>query len=531
MNESSDFIVYQPAAPVVGATRTGQASSQTLPLTEGLWQQETLETLKMYDDKSRFSAVDSRQLSLFPLEEVPQSTRPEAQVANLKATQPRSAEQLIPHLGSLKFLGEDSLRFAKKIRDWYFPKAEPAAPPEKAREIPAPGPDGQIHDPSKTEIKADHFPGRIIYRDGGLYPAGDLQAQEKAPNYRKMPGKPVHGVGQPTREGFKDVLDHLGSKDKPVVWANMRAEAVIYIEGKPHNLRELGSMENLDLKKGASAEELEAAETRLRDQLLAKGSLTVTEEVPVLDAQGNPIKGQFTSRQREVKLTPENCQTTQDVVQDLKTQGYQVDYRRIPITDEKSPGPEGVEAMREFYNEMSAKYPADTQFVFNCHQGKGRTTTAMVTAGITKDGRGPRQLELPFDESRERAERNIQDNAHLQNLRTTVDEYKKKSQDAGGRASDLEKQAEAENDSRRKAELQEQTRKARADEAKYQENAREFTKRYALMQKYSEYVTEYGSQARTPSFEEWMKESTQVTDLQAKWTALNEMVGLQTAVA
>jgi len=533
--EQPDYIVYQPATPTVGGARPNGASDKTYPLSEGLWQQETLDTLQMYGDKTRFTPVDARQMTLFPMDEV------QAPPKLKETSQARDPESLIPHWGSLKFFSEDTLRFARKIRDLYFPGAAPLKPGERISEIPAPGLDQQIHDPARTEIKADHFPGRIIYKDGGLYPPNDLKAQEQAPNYRKVPGKPIHGVGQPTRQGFQDVLNHLDGKDKPIVWANARAEAIIYIEGKPHNLRALGSMENLDLKEGASAAELEAGEQKLKEQLLARGSVTLTEEVPKLDENGQQVKvggrPQFTSRTREVKLTEENCQTTQDVVEGLKADGYKLEYRRIPLTDEKSPGPAGVESLRGFLNEMNEKYRGqDAQFVFNCHQGKGRTTTSMVTAGITQDGRGARQLELPFDETRERTERNIRDNAHLQNLNTTVDEYKKKSNDAGARARELEQQATAESDATKKAELERQAERAKSDQAKYHENAQEFTKRYALLQKYSEYVTHYGSQAKEPSFEAWMKESAQVVDLQAKWTSLNDSLGLsgfmpQTAVA
>jgi hypothetical protein len=527
MAEQQDYIVYQPPAPSVGgARRTSEAgSARSLPLTEGLWQNETLNVLTMYSEKDKFSPLPT-QGTLFPMPEV---TAPPAPTPAAATSAAREPDQLIPHWPNFKFLAEDSKRFAKKLRDLYSP-AEVKAP-ERLREIPSPGPDGQIFDPKTMAIKADHFPGRIIYGDGGLYPKNDLAAQERAPNYRKVKDKPVHGVGQPTSEGFRDVLDHLKGKDKPIVWANMRAEAILYVEGKPYNLRQLGSMENLDLKQGASPQELEAAEEKLKQQLLAKGKLTITEEVPLLGQDGKPVlengRPRFTSKTREVQLTSQNTQTTQDVVQGLKAEGYQLEYRRIPLTDEKSPGANGVESLRDFMNEMSAKYPGkDTQFVFNCHQGKGRTTTAMVTAGITLDGRGERQLELPFEETRERAERNIKDNAQLQNLNTTVDEYKKKAGDADRRAQDLEAKAQAESDSKARQELEQQAARARADEAKYEENAREFTKRYALMQKYSEYVTEFGSHAQKPSFEDWMKQSAQVTDLASKWASLNQMCGL-----
>ena len=232
---------------------------------------------------------------------------------------------------------------------------------------------------------------------------------------------------------------------------------------------------------------------------------------------------------RQLTVTAENCQTTQDVVKELQADFPSFEYRRIPLSDEKSPDPASLDEVRGYLNEMSAKYGKQSpQFVFNCHQGKGRTTTTMVTAGITMDGRGPRQLELPFEETRERTERNIRENAQLQNLNTTVDEYKKKAQSAEARAEALEKQlADTTLNRSQRADLGAQARRAHADAAKYRENAQEFTKRYALMQKYSEYVTEHGSNAQHPTFAEWMKSEAQQSDLNDKWAALNQQCGLE----
>jgi len=57
MSEQSDYIVYQPTAPSVGTPRqTNEAGEEKVyPLTEGLWQQETLGVLELYSDKGKFS--------------------------------------------------------------------------------------------------------------------------------------------------------------------------------------------------------------------------------------------------------------------------------------------------------------------------------------------------------------------------------------------------------------------------------------------------------------------------------------------
>lgn len=56
MSDQSDYIVYQPTAPSVGGSRpTSEAGDKIYPLTEGLWQQETLGVLELYGDKGKFS--------------------------------------------------------------------------------------------------------------------------------------------------------------------------------------------------------------------------------------------------------------------------------------------------------------------------------------------------------------------------------------------------------------------------------------------------------------------------------------------
>jgi len=539
MANQPDYILYRPTTPTLtGGRPAGEAGEEKVyPLTPGVWQQEAVDTLKLYADKEAgFTPVgQAKQLTLFPMDEptaaVPTAAVPAAEVAEVQG--PRTdPEQLIPHWKNFKFLSEDTRRFALKIRDLYLPflgEGAPARPKEKLKQT-LPVGDREIFNENTKEFKADQFPDRLIYKEGGLYPAHDPEAQANAPNYRKMPDKPIHGVGQPTRQGFRDVLKHLDGK--PTIWTNTRAEAVIYLEGKPYNLRQIAGMENVDLKKGASGAEVEALEERLKGELIGK-TITVAEEVVVRGPDGKPMMEngrQKTERvTRQLTVTADNCQTTQDVVQELQSEFPKFEYRRIPLSDEKSPDPASLDEVRGYFNEMSAKYGKESpQFVFNCHQGKGRTTTTMVTAGITMDGRGPRQLELPFEETRERTERNIRENAQLQNLNTTVDEYKKKAQSAEARAEALEKQlADTTLNRSQRADLGAQARRAHADAAKYRENAQEFTKRYALMQKYSEYVTEHGSNSQHPTFAEWMKSEAQQSDLNDKWAALNQQCGLE----
>ena len=51
------------------------------------------------------------------------------------------------------------------------------------------------------------------------------------PHWRRVPGFPVYGVGQPSEAGFSKVSEKL-SKDK-CIWFNMRQEPVAYVGGQP----------------------------------------------------------------------------------------------------------------------------------------------------------------------------------------------------------------------------------------------------------------------------------------------------------
>ena len=481
IKKSSDFIIYERPKTEAARGLSGGAPGQARPLTEGLWQKEALETLNMHSaTEGNFTPVKAgEQLTLFDMPAVAPTKKVDLDAPSID----------IPHWDSFRFMGKDALRQIKTA-----PSPIPNAVPSHAVDaVSATG--GELLKDGVTGIKEDHFPGRVQYTKGGLYPEGDKAAHVDAPNYRKMEGKPVHGVGQPTEKGFRDVLDHLHGKDKPVVWTNTRAEAVIYINGKPHNLRELASSENLVLKEGATGAEVEALEQELKQRIVERGTLRVAKEIP---GQREPVY-------EDTPVNANNVKTTKDVIDELKAEGYKVEYKRIPLVDEKAPTPAQMDELREWTNEAQAKHPdAQLDFVFNCHQGRGRTTTGMVTSAITQDGKTV-QLELPLfggihlgENAEQRADRIIDDAHHMQNLRETVEETKKKAQEA----------------------------KTPEERAKYEARAADFTKRYAMMQKYSDFIDKHGAGSKEPTFEQWMSQTAQAKDLDNLWAALNKKLGV-----
>lgn len=58
--------------------------------------------------------------------------------------------------------------------------------------------------------------------------------------------------------------------------------------------------------------------------------------------------------------------------------GYDVDYLRVPVTDEKAPKDRDFELLVQ---RLWAVEPG-AALVFNCQMGRGRTTTGMIIASL-----------------------------------------------------------------------------------------------------------------------------------------------------
>ncbi|KAM0939392.1 putative protein-tyrosine phosphatase [Dioscorea sansibarensis] len=220
----------------------------------------------------------------------------------------------------------------------------------------------------KTILKSDHFPGCQNKR---------LTPQiEGAPNYRQAGFLRVHGVAIPTIDGIRNVLNHIGAKgmhkQKRVLWHNLREEPVVYINGRPFVLRDVERpFSNLEYT-GINRARVELMESRLKDDILMEATqygnkILVTDELP---------DGQMVDQWEPVMR--DSVKTPLEVYEELQLEGYLVDYERVPITDEKSP------KERDFDNLLCriSQADIDTEIVFNCQMGRGRTTTGMVIATL-----------------------------------------------------------------------------------------------------------------------------------------------------
>lgn len=220
----------------------------------------------------------------------------------------------------------------------------------------------------KTILKSDHFPGCQNKR---LCPQID-----GAPNYRQADSLHVHGVAIPTIDGIQNVLNYIGAqmdrKRTQVLWINLREEPVVYINGRPFVLRDVGRpFSNLEYT-GINRARVEQMEARLKEDILLEAArygnkILVTDELP---------DGQMVDQWEPV--SSDSVKTPLEVYEELQVEGYLVDYERVPITDEKPPKEQDFDILVSKISQADI----NTKIIFNCQMGRGRTTTGMVIATL-----------------------------------------------------------------------------------------------------------------------------------------------------
>lgn len=71
--------------------------------------------------------------------------------------------------------------------------------------------------------------------------------------------------------------------------------------------------------------------------------------------------------------------------------GYDVEYTRVPVTDEKAPKEKDFALlMRRLW-----KPPEDAALIFNCQMGRGRTSTGMIIASLLRLRRHAHGVTMP----------------------------------------------------------------------------------------------------------------------------------------
>ncbi|CAK9780633.1 hypothetical protein CC85DRAFT_329266 [Cutaneotrichosporon oleaginosum] len=256
-------------------------------------------------------------------------------------------------------------------------------------------------------LKTDHYPtGRALDLDINI---------QGAPNFRAPheEGLNVFGVAQPTVPGLKSILTILQcqpprttptssragtplgrrrSSATPceqghTIWFSTREETLVYISGRPYVLRDAATpLQTLALSD--RDDNLEDIERRLKIDILEEskryGGLILCHD----EVHGGELVPSW------VAVDERSIKTPREIYDDIRSQGWKVDYWRIPVGPDRPIEDNYLDA---YVSRLKDVDPLTTSLVFNCGMGVVRTTFAMCAALLVRRAQYLRRgLDDPF---------------------------------------------------------------------------------------------------------------------------------------
>merc|ERR1712179_693288 len=193
------------------------------------------------------------------------------------------------------------------------------------------------------------------------------------PNFRRVPGYKVFCCGQPTKEGYVRAIEKACGdkwpKDGPIVWLNMRQEAIVYLNGSPVCARppgkigeyaELGNVTRASVK-GDEEEFVKVLKKRAEDN---------GGNVKVVDVG---------KKETEVKL--EEVMSLHDVIEGLKEKFPGLTHNRIPVCNSAAPLEPDFDTLCGALLGTNVNCPV----IVNCQVGLSRSTTGCVCACLFRE--------------------------------------------------------------------------------------------------------------------------------------------------
>ncbi|KAI8377229.1 inositol hexakisphosphate-domain-containing protein [Choanephora cucurbitarum] len=213
-------------------------------------------------------------------------------------------------------------------------------------------------------------------KEGGLAAtvsglAADMERDDESPLTPPF----ISGCAMPNKDAIKSILKAMQAGPggrRWVYWTCLREEPVLYVNKNPYVLRLfIDPLKNLETT-GISRERVESMEDRMR--------LDVIQELDEYDNRMllHDEDSGFNLLPLWETVPKELVETPRQVFESIRAEGYQVDYLRIPITDEQAPIPDVFDQLIERMH--TANQGVD--MIFNCQMGRGRTTTGMVVASL-----------------------------------------------------------------------------------------------------------------------------------------------------
>ncbi|KAG0482268.1 hypothetical protein HPP92_010352 [Vanilla planifolia] len=206
-----------------------------------------------------------------------------------------------------------------------------------------------------------------------------------APKVYKVDGYPVYSMATPTVDGAREMLDYLGLKfpgngdsSPKVVITDLREEAVIYVNGMPYVLRELDQPVDTLRHVGISGTLVQNIEARMKEDIYSEAAQS-NGQILLHREEVNPATNRSIVVGFWERVSVNDVKTPAEVCAALREEGYNIEYRRIPLTREREASAADVDAIKYCNNDCV------THHIFVSLTGHGGAAYAMVMACLVLD--------------------------------------------------------------------------------------------------------------------------------------------------
>ncbi|XP_052174922.1 uncharacterized protein LOC127789885 isoform X2 [Diospyros lotus] len=216
-----------------------------------------------------------------------------------------------------------------------------------------------------------------------------------APHVYKVDGYPVYSMATPTINGAKAMLAYLGAKPieeggaaRKVVLTDLREEAVVYINDTPFVLRELNQPVDTLKHVGITGPLVEHLEARLREDIICEvkqsgGRMLLHRE------EYSPASNQAIVIGYWENVFVDDVKTPAEVYAALKDEGYNIEYKRIPLTKEREALASDLDAIQYRKDDSAGPY------LFVSHTGFGGVAYAMAIICIRLQAEAKLSSDIP----------------------------------------------------------------------------------------------------------------------------------------
>merc|ERR1739847_223439 len=193
------------------------------------------------------------------------------------------------------------------------------------------------------------------------------------PNFRRVPGYKVFCCGQPTKEGYVRAIEKACGdkwpKDGPIVWLNMRQEAIVYVNGNPVCARPPGKIGEYAEFGNVTRASVKADEEEFVKVLKKRAE----------DAGGMVKVTDFSKKESEVKV--EEVMSLHEVIEGLKEKFPGLTHNRIPVCNSAAPLEPDFDTLCGAPLGTNVNCPV----IVNCQVGLSRSTTGCVCACLFRE--------------------------------------------------------------------------------------------------------------------------------------------------